>query len=72
MPGAGLNEVTQMKEVYVSTIKEAKRLLPMLEIIRVSLALQNGHTVHITDERKGVVYVFKPKMIKEETSPLPL
>lgn len=50
-----------MKEVKVRTLQEAARILPKLGVIQIALALNQGHTVRVTDEHKGVVYIFEPK-----------
>lgn len=54
-----------MKTVEVKTIGDAKGIMSGLAMIQVGLALRQGHTVTVVDERRDVEYVFRPENAEE-------
>lgn len=61
-----------METIKIKSLREAAKYLPMLGVLHVGMALQQGHTITITDDVRNVQYVFEPgttdtSEIKEET-----
>ena len=50
-----------MNVVEITSLKEAAKVLPMLGVLSVALAVNQGETVEVFDEQKGIKYIFKPK-----------
>jgi hypothetical protein len=50
-----------VKEVRVKTLQEAARILPMLGVLQIAMALEQGHAVQVTDDQAGIVHIFEPE-----------
>ena len=57
-----------MNVVEITSLKEAAKVLPMLGVLSVALAVNQGETVEVVDEHKDIKYIFKGKVNENENT----
>lgn len=55
-----------MNVIEITSLQEAAKVLPMLGVLAVALAVNQGETVEVVDEHQDIKYIFKGKVNENE------